>query len=136
MQAYRSQVKHKLSLLNCQSTAHSLDPLFKGGGSKFWLPPPEGGIWKIEKRGWKYCAGAGLFKRGGWHCSYLMLSRFIIFTFTNYFTLYKIVMHLQVILIICIILLLLLFFPATIILWKKVILSCLKMNLKISHKLR
>ena len=29
-----------------------------------------------------------------------------------------------------------LFFSATIILWKKVILSCLKMNLKISHKLR
>ena len=28
------------------------------------------------------------------------------------------------------------FFSATIILWKKVILSCLKMNLKISHKLR
>ena len=29
-----------------------------------------------------------------------------------------------------------LFFSAIIILWKKVILSCLKMNLKISHKLR
>ena len=29
-----------------------------------------------------------------------------------------------------------LFFSSTIILWKKVILSCLKMNLKISHKLR
>ena len=29
-----------------------------------------------------------------------------------------------------------LFFSATIILWKKVILSCLKMNLKISPKLR
>ena len=27
-------------------------------------------------------------------------------------------------------------FSVTIILWKKVILSCLKMNLKISHKLR
>ena len=30
-------------------------------------------------------------KEGGWHCSNLMLSRFIIFTFRNYFTLYKIV---------------------------------------------
>ena len=29
-----------------------------------------------------------------------------------------------------------LFFSATIILWKKIILACLKMNLKISHKLR
>ena len=29
-----------------------------------------------------------------------------------------------------------LFFSATIILWKKVILSCLKMNLKIFHQLR
>ena len=30
--------------------------------SKFRLPPPEWGIWKIKKRGWKYGAGAGLLK--------------------------------------------------------------------------
>ena len=76
---------------------HSLDPLpfFKGeSGSKFWLPPLEGraGIWKILKSGWKYGAGAGLLKRGDWHFSYLIFSRFIIFTFRNYFTLCKIVL--------------------------------------------
>ena len=63
-----------------------------GKGSKFWLPPLESGgegIWKIKKRGWKY---AGLLKKKeGWHFSYLIFSRFIIFTFTNYFTLCKIV---------------------------------------------
>ena len=36
----------------------------KGGGeSKFWLPPPEGANLKILKRGWKYGAGAGVFRR-------------------------------------------------------------------------
>ena len=52
---------------------HGLDPLpfLKGwgggggeGGSKFWLPPLEGGIWKIKKTGWKYGAGVGLLKNG------------------------------------------------------------------------
>ena len=94
-------------------------PIFLKGESKLWLPPWEVG--KSEK--------AGLLKRRGgvdWHFSYLIFSRFIIFTFRNYFTLCKIVL--------CI--------------WRKitffchhnfmknVILSCLKMNLNISHKLR
>ena len=32
---------------------HSSDPPPSSweGGSKFWLPPPEGGIWKIKKGG-------------------------------------------------------------------------------------
>ena len=59
-----------------------------------------GGIWKIKKRGWKYGEGAGLLKKeqGGWNFSYLAFSRFIIFTFRNYFRYpldTKIVMHLE-----------------------------------------
>ena len=47
-------------------------------------PPLEGGrIWKSRKRG----VGGG-----GWHFSYLIFSRFIIFTFRNYFTHSKIVL--------------------------------------------
>ena len=63
---------------------HSSDP-----PSKFWLPPPKGGIWKILKSGWNYGAGAGLLKRGLWHFCYLIFSRFIIFTFRYYFILRK-----------------------------------------------
>ena len=58
--------------------------LFKEGEegiSKFWLPFPEGGTRKIKKGGWMYGAGAGLLKREGWHFSYLIFSRFIIFKF-------------------------------------------------------
>ena len=46
--------------------------------------PGEGGeSEKLKNRGWKYGAGAGLLKKGGggWHFSYLVFSRFIIFTF-------------------------------------------------------
>ena len=83
---------------------------------------------RSEKKGWKYGARVCLLKRGGggWHCPYLIFSRFITFTFTNYCTLAKLCYAFEE----------KLFFSATIILWKKVILSCLKMNLKISHKLR
>ena len=56
---------------------------------------------------------------------FFLFSRFIIFTFTNYFTLCKIVLCIWRKII-----------SVTIILWKMAILSCLKMNLKISHKLR
>ena len=59
---------------------------------------------------------------------YLIFSRFIIFTFRKYFTLCKIVL--------CYALEKKNLFSATIILRKKVILICLKMNLKISHKSR
>ena len=92
------------------------DLLRRGGG---WL-------WKIENREWKYDAGAGLLNRGGWHFSYLIFSSFIIFTGRNYFTLCKIVLCIWR----------KFFFSATIILWKKFIRSYLKMNLKISNKLR
>ena len=36
---------------------------------------------------WKYGAGAGLLKRRGWHFSYLIFTRFIIFRFSNNFVL-------------------------------------------------
>ena len=85
------------------------------------------GIWKIKKREWKHGAETGLLKgEGGWHFSYLIFSRFIIFPFRNYFTLFKIIL--------CIWRKNL--FSPFIILWKKFILSCVKMNVKISHKLR
>ena len=138
MQACRSQLKHKLSPLNCRSTAHSLDPPFlKVGGVNFDYLPRRGGSEKLKKLGGSIVQGQIFLKEGGGNCSYLMLSKFVIFTFTNYFTLYKIVS--------CICRLFSLFalfyycyyfFPASIILWKKVILSCLKMDLKISHKSR
>ena len=64
-----------------------------------------------KERGWKYGAGAGL-KSEGWHFSYLSFSK-LCYAFEG-----KNV------------------FSVTIILGKKVILSCLKMSLKISHKLR
>ena len=80
----------------------------------------EGGIWKIERgRGnGNMVLGQVFLKWGGWHFFYLIFSRFIIFTFRNYFTLCKIVLYFEEH-----------FFFANIILWKKVILSCLKMNL-------
>ena len=93
--------------------------------------PPGGGGWKFKKRGWKFSAGAGLLKRmergggGGWHFSYLTFSSFIVFAFKNYCALCKILCIWKK-----------WFFSVTIILGEKVILSCLKMNLKISHKLR
>ena len=59
-----------------------------------WFRPPSGGkIWKINNRGWKYGAEAGLLKRGRWHFPYLIFLRFIIFTFRNYFPLCKLVIH-------------------------------------------
>ena len=94
-------------------------PLFKEGGSKFWLPPPEWGIWKIRKRGRNYGAGAGAgvcVLGGGGITEHIEIA--LPFTKLCYAFEEK------------------LFFSVTIILWKKVILSCLKMNLKISHKLR
>ena len=69
-----------------------------------------------------------VFLKGGrgWHFSYLIYSRFIIFTFRNYFTLCKTVL--------CIWIKIIFFCHHNFM--KKVILSCLKMNLKLSHKLR
>ena len=56
-----------------------------------------------------------------WGADTFPISRFIIFAVRNYFTRCNTVV---------------LFFSVTIILWNKVILSCVKMNLKISPKLR
>ena len=67
--------------------------------------------------------GQVFLKGAGWQFSYLTFSRFIIFKFRNYFILFKIVLYV----VLC----------STIILLKKVIRSCLKMNLKIiPYKLR
>ena len=61
-----------------------------------------------------------MLKWGDWHFRYLIFSRFIIFTFRNYFTLCKAVLYIwrKIFL-----------FSAKIILWKQIIQSCLKMNL-------
>ena len=65
---------------------------YSGEVSLDYLPRRGEGDLKNFKKGWKYGAGAGLLKRGGgWHLSYLIFSRFIIFTFWNYFILCKIV---------------------------------------------
>ena len=71
----------------------------EAGGSKFSLPPSEGEIWTIKKWRWQYGGGAGLLERG--------VSTFQI-------TLYIWRKN---------------FFFVTIILWKKIILGCLKLNL-------
>ena len=68
---------------NCCSynTLHSLDPpcFVKGGELNFKYLP------KNFKK-WNYDAGADLLKKGGRgrYFSYLIFSRFIIFTFSNY----------------------------------------------------
>ena len=62
-------------------------PLFKGGGGvNFKYLPRRKGVGESEK------LKAGLLKRGDWHFSYLFFSRVIIFTFRNYFTLFKTVL--------------------------------------------
>ena len=75
-----------------------LDPppplLFLKEGVNFHSIPSRGEGSQKLKRGWKYGAGAGLLKGGwGWHFSYLVFPRFIIFTFRNYFTLCKILSY-------------------------------------------
>ena len=70
--------------------------------------------------------GQVFLKGRGWHFSYIVFSSFIIFTFKNYFTLCKIMLSFEE----------KLFLSATIIFCNKFIVSYLKMNLKISHKLR
>ena len=111
------------------------------GRSKFWFPPTEGGIWKIKKRAWKYGAGAGLYKggrstvqgqvfiKGGGGADTFPISLFQGLSF----------LHLESTLPFakpCYAFEKKNFFSVTIILWIKAILSCLKMNLKTSHKLR
>ena len=102
---------------------HSLDSpsLFKKGrGEVNLIAFPRGGeSEKSNKRGWKYGTGAGLLKKGGGLALFL-------FNFFKVITLpfaklsYAFEQKL--------------FFSATIILRKKVILNCVKPNLKISHK--
>ena len=71
---------------------HSSDPpFFKGGEVIFNCPPGGGG--SENQRKWKYGAGAGLLKKRGWNFSCLIFSKFIIYTFREYFSLYKIVLN-------------------------------------------
>ena len=68
--------------------------LFLKEGVNFDSIPSRGEGSQKLKRGWKYGAGAGLLKGGwGWHFSYWVFPRFIIFTFRNYFTLCKILSY-------------------------------------------
>ena len=83
---------HKIAVLICSVLVWT--PPFKK--IKFWLPPPWvgwGGIWKIKKRGGSMVQGQVFLKGRCWHFSYLFFSRFIIFTFRNYFTLCKIELY-------------------------------------------
>ena len=77
------------------------------------------------KKGWTYGAGAGLLKRGG--LTLVLFNFFKVYHFYIEKLLYPLqncAMHLKK-----------KKFSVIIILWRKVILSCLKINLKISHKL-
>ena len=74
-------------------------PFFlKGGGVvNFDYLPLRGGSEENKKWGGSMVQGQVLLKveggwEGGWHFSYLIFSRFIIFVFKNYFTLCKIVL--------------------------------------------
>ena len=70
---------------------HSSDPPSLKKRSKFWLPSPEGGSEKL-KNGVEVSYRGRSFEKRGWHFSYLIFSRFIIFTFRNHFTLCKFVL--------------------------------------------
>ena len=74
---------------------HNLDvpPLFKGE-QLILITSPGARVVDSEKlkKGWKYGAGTGLFKGGGWFI-YLIFSRFIILKFRNYFILCEIVLY-------------------------------------------
>ena len=69
-------------------------PFLKRGEVNFDYLPWSGESEKLEKRDGSIEHGQVLLKKawGGWHFSYLIFSRFIIFTFRNYFTLCKIVL--------------------------------------------
>ena len=56
------------------------------GGVNFDYLPWRGGILKNEKRGWKYCAGVGLFKRGA--LALFLLNAFKVYHFYIYKLLY------------------------------------------------
>ena len=100
---------------------HNLDlpPLVKGGQLILITSPGGGGdSEKLKKGGGSMVQGQVFLKGGGWYF-YLIFSGFIIFKFRNYFILCEIALYIAL----C----------STITSWKKVIRSCLKMNLKISH---
>ena len=61
-------------------------------GSKFYYLHGMG-EWKIKKRGGSMVQKQVFLKGEDCHFSYLIFSRFIIFTFRNYFTLCKIVLY-------------------------------------------
>ena len=64
----------------------------KNGESKFGLPPLEEGGSKKMKKGNERMVQVQVFLKGGLTLFLLKFSRFIIFTFRNYFTLCKIVL--------------------------------------------
>ena len=75
---------------------HSLEPPFlKGGGVNFdYLPQREGESEKLKKGGGSMVQGQVVLKGGRGWCNffYIIFSRFVSFTFRNYFTLCKIVL--------------------------------------------
>ena len=121
-------IKLGISKLGCIVRPHRffLERTGRGWERKFQLPPPEGvNSDKIKKGGGAMVqAQAFLKKKEEEHFFYLIFLRFIIFTFRNYFILCEIVLCIRR------------KNYATIILWKKVIRNCLKINLEISQKLR
>ena len=89
-------IKLGISKLGCIVRPHRffLERRGRGWERKFQLPPPEGvNSHKIKKGGGGMVqAQAFLKKEGEEHFSYLIFSRFIIFTFRNYFILCKILL--------------------------------------------
>ena len=86
-----------------------------GGGVKFdYLPWTEGESEKLKKRGWKYSAGVGLFKRGDRHFSIFKGLSFLHLEITLPFAKLCYVFEEN------------LFFSVTIILWKKGLLKLSK----------
>ena len=78
---------------------YSLDPPspgspFKKGTVNFnYLSWRGGELWKIKKGMKVWCRVQFFLKGGGWHFSYLIFSRFIIFKFRNFFVLCKIALY-------------------------------------------
>ena len=83
---------HQWKLLSCIVQTPLPSIFLRMGGGEIWLPPPDGGSGKLKKGGGSTVQGQVFLKGEGLELSYLMLSRFIIFTFRNYFTLCKILL--------------------------------------------
>ena len=107
---------------------HNLDsplPLFlKGEEVNFDYLPQSGRIWKFKNGGERMVQGQVFLIGEGLEPFLFNLLKVFIFTLRNYFTLYKILFCIWRII----------FFCHHNFMKKKVILSCLKMNLKISYE--